>query len=148
MALSSRFSLRAYSKASLGISPADTTTFISIATLLIAVAVFASLLPALQLVKLDPAQTLRDEWAHKEIDSAQAAGRQQGLTGQPPRISRSQKNGDGRDVLRLADSTERCLRFKLNLEVAPDNSHRTDTLGFHHAWIDRIHADFFRAKFF
>ncbi|HEY6989278.1 MAG TPA: ABC transporter permease [Bryobacteraceae bacterium] len=44
-----------------GITPTDATTFISVATLLITVAVFASLIPALQLVKLDPAQTLRDE---------------------------------------------------------------------------------------
>ena len=44
-----------------GIAPNDATTFISVAALLIIVAVLASLIPALQLVKLDPAQTLRDE---------------------------------------------------------------------------------------
>jgi ABC-type antimicrobial peptide transport system permease subunit len=44
-----------------GITPTDATTFISVATLLIIVAIVASLIPALQLVKLDPAQTLRDE---------------------------------------------------------------------------------------
>jgi predicted permease len=44
-----------------GISPTDATTYISVAALLIIVAVFASLIPALQLVKLNPAQTLRDE---------------------------------------------------------------------------------------
>src|SRR6185312_4500880 len=36
-----------------GITPTDTTTFASVAALLITVAVFASLIPALQLTKLD-----------------------------------------------------------------------------------------------
>jgi len=44
-----------------GITPTDATTFISVATLLIIVAIVASLIPALHLVKLDPARTLRDE---------------------------------------------------------------------------------------
>ena len=44
-----------------GVSTTDPTTFITVAALLIAIAAIASLLPALRLVKLDPAQTLRDE---------------------------------------------------------------------------------------
>jgi putative ABC transport system permease protein len=44
-----------------GISTTDATTFITAATLLITVAVFTSLIPALRLVKLDPAETLKDE---------------------------------------------------------------------------------------
>ncbi|HXE11436.1 MAG TPA: ABC transporter permease [Bryobacteraceae bacterium] len=44
-----------------GVTTTDATTFITVSTLLIAVAVFASLIPALRLLKLDPAQTLRDE---------------------------------------------------------------------------------------
>lgn len=44
-----------------GIATTDTTTFITTATLLITIATLASLIPGLRLVKLDPAQTLRDE---------------------------------------------------------------------------------------
>jgi ABC-type antimicrobial peptide transport system permease subunit len=44
-----------------GVTTTDTTTFITVATLLITVAVFASLIPALRLIRLDPAGTLRDE---------------------------------------------------------------------------------------
>jgi predicted permease len=44
-----------------GIATTDTTTFITAATLLITIAALASLIPGLRLVKLDPAQTLRDE---------------------------------------------------------------------------------------
>jgi ABC-type antimicrobial peptide transport system permease subunit len=43
------------------VTTADATTFIIVSTLMIAVAVFASLIPALRLLKVDPAQTLRDE---------------------------------------------------------------------------------------
>jgi predicted permease len=44
-----------------GISTTDAITFITVATLLVTVAVFTSLIPALRLVKLDPAETLRDQ---------------------------------------------------------------------------------------
>ena len=44
-----------------GVSPTDPLTFIAVACLLIAVAALASILPALRLAHLDPAQTLRDE---------------------------------------------------------------------------------------
>jgi predicted permease len=44
-----------------GIAPTDLTTFIAVAVLLTTIAAFASLIPALRLIKLDPAQTLRDE---------------------------------------------------------------------------------------
>jgi ABC-type antimicrobial peptide transport system permease subunit len=44
-----------------GISDNDPLTFISVALLLILVAVVSSALPALRLTHLDPAQTLRDE---------------------------------------------------------------------------------------
>ncbi len=44
-----------------GVTATDTTTFLAAATLLIAIAALASLIPALRLVKLDPAQTLRGE---------------------------------------------------------------------------------------
>jgi putative ABC transport system permease protein len=44
-----------------GVTTTDTTTFITVATLLITIAALASLIPALHLVKVDPAQTLRDE---------------------------------------------------------------------------------------
>ena len=44
-----------------GISTTDATTFITVAVLLITVAVLTSVIPALRLVKLEPAETLRDE---------------------------------------------------------------------------------------
>jgi predicted permease len=44
-----------------GISTTDTMTYVTVAALLITVAVLTSLIPALRLAKLDPAETLRDE---------------------------------------------------------------------------------------
>jgi predicted permease len=44
-----------------GVTATDTTTFLTAAALLITIAALASFIPALRLVKLDPAQTLRDE---------------------------------------------------------------------------------------
>lgn len=44
-----------------GITATDAATFAAVSLLLIAVALLASLIPALRLLKLDPAQTLRDE---------------------------------------------------------------------------------------
>jgi predicted permease len=44
-----------------GVAPSDPATFITVALMLICVAAAASIIPALRLVRLDPAQTLRDE---------------------------------------------------------------------------------------
>lgn len=44
-----------------GVPPTDPETFAIVAALLIAVATVSSLIPALRLVRLDPAQTLRQE---------------------------------------------------------------------------------------
>jgi ABC-type antimicrobial peptide transport system permease subunit len=44
-----------------GVKPADPLTFLSVAVVLLAIATFASLLPALRLARIDPAQTLREE---------------------------------------------------------------------------------------
>jgi predicted permease len=44
-----------------GVATTDATTFVTVSLLLIAVALLTSLIPALRLLKLDPAQTLRDE---------------------------------------------------------------------------------------
>ncbi len=44
-----------------GVANTDPTTFVGMALLLIAVAGLASIIPALRLARLDPAQTLRDE---------------------------------------------------------------------------------------
>ena len=57
----SLFAMRLLKSLIWGITTTDTTTFITVAILLITIATFASLIPALRLVKLDPAQTLRDE---------------------------------------------------------------------------------------
>ena len=44
-----------------GVQATDTTTFVATAGILLAVAVVASLVPALRILRLDPAQTLRNE---------------------------------------------------------------------------------------
>jgi ABC-type antimicrobial peptide transport system permease subunit len=44
-----------------GVSANDPVTFLGVAALLVAVAAVASLLPALRILRLDPAQTLRAE---------------------------------------------------------------------------------------
>ena len=44
-----------------GVAPTDPATFVTVALLLIVVAAAASILPALRLARIDPAQTLRDE---------------------------------------------------------------------------------------
>ena len=44
-----------------GISPTDAMTFLAVGVLLLAVATIASVLPALKILRLDPATTLRTE---------------------------------------------------------------------------------------
>ena len=44
-----------------GITPADTLTFASAGAGILVIAAIASLVPALRIAKLDPAQTLRHE---------------------------------------------------------------------------------------
>ena len=44
-----------------GVAPNDPTTFLAVAVLLLAVTALASIIPALRLAALDPAQTLRNE---------------------------------------------------------------------------------------
>ena len=44
-----------------GVRPRDPQTYMSVAVLMLAIAAAASLLPALRLIKLDPAQTLREQ---------------------------------------------------------------------------------------
>jgi ABC-type antimicrobial peptide transport system permease subunit len=44
-----------------GISPTDAMTFLAVGALLLAVAAIASVLPALRILRLDPATTLRAE---------------------------------------------------------------------------------------
>jgi predicted permease len=44
-----------------GVAPTDPATFVTVALVLICVAAGASIIPALRLARLDPAQTLRDE---------------------------------------------------------------------------------------
>ncbi|MGH9583981.1 MAG: FtsX-like permease family protein, partial [Bryobacteraceae bacterium] len=55
------FAVRMLSSLICGISAVDPLTFAAVAVLLIAVAALASILPALRLARLDPAQTLRHE---------------------------------------------------------------------------------------
>jgi ABC-type lipoprotein release transport system permease subunit len=44
-----------------GVRTTDPTTFVATAGILLLVAVAASVIPALRILRLDPAQTLRDE---------------------------------------------------------------------------------------
>jgi putative ABC transport system permease protein len=44
-----------------GVAPTDTLTFTAVAVTLLVVAALASLIPALRISRIDPAQTLRSE---------------------------------------------------------------------------------------
>lgn len=44
-----------------GVSPSDPMTFMAVAVLLVAVAAVASIIPAMRILRLDPARTLRAE---------------------------------------------------------------------------------------
>jgi ABC-type lipoprotein release transport system permease subunit len=45
----------------IGVRPDDTATFAVVAATLLATAALASLLPSLRIIRIDPAETLRDE---------------------------------------------------------------------------------------
>jgi ABC-type lipoprotein release transport system permease subunit len=45
----------------IGVKPDDTATFALVAVALLATSTLASLLPSLRIIRIDPAQTLRDE---------------------------------------------------------------------------------------
>jgi ABC-type antimicrobial peptide transport system permease subunit len=59
--LLSLFSTRLLKSLIWGVTTTDATTFVTVSMLLVAVALLGSLIPALRLLKLDPAKTLRDE---------------------------------------------------------------------------------------
>src|SRR5258706_15256040 len=79
--------------------------------------------------------------------SAQASGNVEYFSGDPSAIRRRQKSRDRRDVLRLPEATERCLRNHLFLKVAACESQYVKTFSLNSTWIDRVHANLLWRKF-
>src|SRR5258706_15194510 len=79
--------------------------------------------------------------------SAQASGNVEYFSGDPSAIRRRQKSRDRRDVLRLAEATERCLCNHLLLKVAARESQYVKTFSLNSTWIDRVHANLLWRKF-
>jgi ABC-type antimicrobial peptide transport system permease subunit len=57
----SRFAVRLLEHLLWGVRPNDPATFVTTAAILLAVALLASTLPSLRILRIDPARTLRDE---------------------------------------------------------------------------------------
>src|SRR3954453_19433646 len=74
---------------------------------------------------------------HPIQDLTKPTGCEHGLTGQPSRICRRQKNGDGRNIIWLCNASQRGLRLILFLEVASNDSGRMDALRLHDSWVYR-----------
>src|SRR6267378_5748033 len=72
---------------------------------------------------------------------------EQRFTGDPGGIVRSKEDRSGRNVFRLSDATERCLRFKHFPHIALSVTAGYGSFGYHHAWVDGIDADFSRSEF-
>src|SRR6266851_5718054 len=79
--------------------------------------------------------------------SAQTSSDLEYFSGDPSAIRRRQKSRDRRNVLRLAEATERCLCNHLLLKVAACESQRVKAFSLDSTWIDRVHANFLWPKF-
>src|SRR5882724_304181 len=79
--------------------------------------------------------------------SAQAARDVEYFSRDPSAIRRREKSRDRRDVLRLAEATERCLCNHLFLKVAACESQYVKTFSLNSTWIDRVHANLLWRKF-
>src|SRR4051794_31319261 len=75
-----------------------------------------------------------------------AAGEDERLAGDPTRVVGCVEHSDPGDVVRLTDAAERRLRFHHFAEVAFGDSRGMKPLGFHHARVQGIHPDLFRAE--
>src|SRR5204862_1467211 len=78
--------------------------------------------------------------------SAIPARRDDGLARDPAGIVRSQEHRQRRDVLGLAESTERSRRDHLLLPIAADDADLARAFGVDAARIDRVDADLARAE--
>src|SRR5258707_2028689 len=78
--------------------------------------------------------------------SAQTSSDLEYFSRDPSAIRGRQKSRDRRNVLRMAEATERCLCNHLFLKVAACETQGVKTLGLHSTGIDRVHADLFRPK--
>src|SRR3954463_10501172 len=91
---------------------------------------------------------IRSQLACLDSGLAQAAGYPQSFTRNPTRVSGGEEDCRGRDVLHLADTSERGLRFELLTEFAGVESGGVHAFGQNHSGIDGIHADLAWAEFF
>src|SRR5258706_5777228 len=73
--------------------------------------------------------------------SAVTSRDRQGLAGEPRGIGRSEEHGCRGDVLRLADSSQRCLRLDLLAHVALRHTCALDTFRLHHSGVDGVDPD-------
>ena len=80
----------------------------------------------------------------------QAAGDIECLTGHPGRIAGGEVNHRGGDVLRLADTSERGLLFRLFFEFAVfgDDAGGSRAFRLDHSGIDGVDANLTRGQFF
>src|SRR4051794_2685732 len=79
--------------------------------------------------------------------SADAAGGEELLAGEPAGVGRGQEHGDRGDVADLARTAERGLLDQLPLEVRADEPAGHRALGLDHPRVDRVDADAPRAEF-
>src|ERR1700736_4907780 len=77
-----------------------------------------------------------------------AAVREHDFSREPARIIRGKKCSDARDVLRLADATQRRTRDYLLLKLRSHDARRVRTLRFGSTRIESVNADFSGAELF
>src|SRR2546425_12255772 len=88
---------------------------------------------------------MRFENVHKR--SAQTSSDLEYFSGDPSAIRRRQKSRDRRNILRLAEATERRLRNHLLLKVAARESQCVKAFSLDSTWVDRVHANLLWPKF-
>lgn len=91
--------------------------------------------------RTEPFGGLRPLWVNWRSVLLTTAGDDQSFAGDPRRIGRSEERGGRRDVVHLADATERSLRFDLFAEVAFMESGSVQAFGDDHAGVDGVDAD-------
>src|SRR6478735_3996223 len=80
------------------------------------------------------------------MGSKHAAGDEERLAGDPGGIVGSEEDGDGADVIGLADAPQGCGGDDGLVKIGADEAGRMHALGFDHARVERIDADFAGAE--